>query len=358
MKYKNHTILLLLLSLIISSCIPLDTAIDAVCYDKSYYTIDYMSLQVNNKEDLTGNDEPYIINIGFRSKWGQSCSGSTIVMQQEAKGFTNFAEGDRWPFNDKMGLMEYPGIGWQKNNDLANIVNRINTQGVSVFGNIAIIIEDDNWPQSVRNQVGPLIAGAIKVALDEVVGTGGVINEQNIKDKLTTLLATLNLKIYDIIRLGGGAFLNSDDDIIGVDVNLNIDIPDYTLQLLGLNVNDFKVKINVGQLAGSVVDGYTENRNNIIQFLGVLVKNVVIIPSQGQIEMSLSFGGVPPSAPTSTAISRYNIEKKFTLKNQSGEIRAEYTIFGFQGFQCYGTLNPAVPNYTGNQVPIGSGICN
>ncbi|MBP6323704.1 MAG: hypothetical protein KA322_01600 [Chitinophagales bacterium] len=357
MKNHKHLVFLISISFFISSCIPLDNALDAVCYNKSYYTVDYMSLKVDDKEDIVGSDKPYIINVGFRSKWGQNCSGSTKVMEQEAKGVTPFAQGDRWPFNDKMGLMEYPSIGWQKNNDLANIINRINTDGVTIFGNVAIIIEDDNWPQAVRNQVGPLVANALKVALDEVVSTGGVINEQNIRDKLTTLVATLNIRLRDIIRLAGGAFLNSDDDIIGVDVNLNIDIPDYTLQLLGLNVNDFKVKINIGELAGTAVTAYTETRSNLVQFLGVLVNNILIIPSQGQIEVSLSFGGVPPSAPTSTSISRYNIEKKFTLKNQSGETRAIYTLYGFQGFQCYGTLNPAVPNYTGNQVAIGNGIC-
>ncbi|MFN8284765.1 MAG: hypothetical protein U0U67_16190 [Chitinophagales bacterium] len=348
---------ILLFTLINSGCVPNNPALDNVCLNKSYYYTDYGSLKVVKKEDGNAIDEPYIINTGFRAKWGVNCSGSVKTMEAPVKWYnTDYYEGDRWPIPDKMAEMDFVGIGWQQNNDLATIINRINTQGITIFGNVAIIMEEDNTTQNVKNQVAGIVNNALKIALDEVVGTGGVVNQQNINDRLTSLVGTLNLRLRDIIQLGIGAFIGSDDDIIGVDVNLNIDIPDYTLQLLNLTVNDFKVKVNVGAAAGAAVSGFFDNQNNAVQLIGVLVSNIVT-HSQGKIEISLSFGGIPPAIPTTAAWNRYNYEKTFTMKNQSDVTQAVYTLYGQQGFYCYGTLNPAVPPYYGNQVVLGNNIC-
>ncbi|MBK6274955.1 MAG: hypothetical protein IPF58_09735 [Saprospirales bacterium] len=347
------------LTLINSSCVPNNPVLDNVCLNKSYYFTDYGSLKVVKKEDGNNFDEPYIINTGFRARWGVNCSGSVKTMEAPVKWFdTPYYESDRWPIPDKMAEMDFVGIGWQQNNDLATIINRINTQGITIFGNIAIIMEEDNTTQNTKNQVALIVNNALKIALDEVVGTGGVVNQQNINDRLTSLVGTLNLRARDIIQLAVGALIGSDDDIIGVDVNLNIDIPDYTLQLLNLTVNDFKVKVNVGAAANAAVSGFLDNQNGIVKLIGILVNNTGIITnSQGKIDISLSFGGVPPAIPTTAAWNRYNYEKTFTMKNQSDITQAIYTLYGQQGFYCYGTLNPAVPPYYGNQVVLGNNIC-
>jgi len=347
------------LSLINTQCVPNNPVLDDLCLNKSYYFIDYGSLKVVKREDNIQSDEPYIINTGFRVKWGVNCSGSVKTMEHPIKHYDEpYYEGDRWPIPDMMAEMDFVGIGYQQNNDINAIINRINTQGVTIFGNVAVILEEDNTSQNTKNQMAAIINGALKIALDEVVGTGGVVNQQNINDQFTRLLGTLNLRMMDVIRAGAGALIGSDDDIIGVDVNLNIDIPDYTLQLLNLTVEDFRVKVNVGDALNSAVIGYTENQNGIVKLMGILIKNTnFLLNSQGKIEISVSFGGVPPTIPTGTILNRYNFEKTFTLKSQSDATRAIYTLYGEQSFRCFGLLTPPVPTYYGNQVVMGNNIC-
>ena len=73
------------LTLINSSCVPNNPVLDNVCLNKSYYFTDYGSLKVVKKEDGNNFDEPYIINTGFRARWGVNCSGSVKTMEAPVK---------------------------------------------------------------------------------------------------------------------------------------------------------------------------------------------------------------------------------------------------------------------------------
>lgn len=80
------------------------------------------------------------------------------------------------PIPDAMGAMWFDSCWATNASDIPTILNIIQNDGLQVMGNIVVVIEQDNWPQSLRNQIQNALNDAIRIVLQEVVETGGQIN--------------------------------------------------------------------------------------------------------------------------------------------------------------------------------------
>lgn len=111
-----------------------------------------------------------------------------------------------------------------------------------------------------------------------------------------------------------GAWLDGDDDLISAEVKLCVNLPSDIFKLLGINLNDMKINVNVGEALNSALE---EIDNGIAK--SYFVRNKMT-NSQGIIQVKLSIRGIEPEyiiqAPPS-----YRFD---TLWNQSNNIVAIY----------------------------------
>lgn len=189
-----------------------------------------------------------------------------------------------------------------------------------------IVLEQDNWPQSTRNQIQNALRDAIKAVLEESIETAGQIDQQNLNSKLLTAISQINLGTLRKIRLFLDAFGN-DDDIIGVHMNLFLGMPDSWLDLTGITQNDFKAAVNVGEALTSAA--------NINGTLGAIV-NPIILSSQGKIDFRVRVSGVGFSLPGTAG----DVNPVFNLYDQSNNLRATYELSLSKLVDCTGSSIP------------------
>ncbi|HMX61211.1 MAG TPA: hypothetical protein PKK18_12325 [Chitinophagales bacterium] len=204
--------------------------------------------------------------------------------------------GDAIPIPDEMGSMWFDSCWASNNSDLNYVLTNIQQNGLQIFGNVIVILEADEWPQAFRNSIQNTIRGALQVALEEAIETGGQINQQNLKDRVLFAVSQINLKAlinfkYIMNELITGLIIKTDDandDIMGVQMNLFLGLPDSWLDLIGITQNDFVTSIHVGEAATSAV--------NINGPIGNIVNNI-LINAEGKIDLRLRVSGVGFSLP-------------------------------------------------------------
>lgn len=332
---KISKTLIAVMTILIASCTPQQQ--DVICPPSPLRLVgaDVQNIKVLQHEDnrvIDGyTDEPYIMNVGFRVTLGKTC---TTVAQNmtptpcwASVNWSSAANGDAVPIPDEMGSMWFDAAWNTNGGNLQTVLSDIQQNGLQFFGNVMIILEQDNgWPQSTRNQIQNALRDAIKAVLEESIETGGQINQQNLNIKITTAISQINLGTLRKIRLFLNAF-GSDDDIIGVHMNLFLNLPDSWLDLTGITQNDLKVAVNVGEALTSVAEIHGP--------LGAIV-NPVILNSQGKIDFRVRISGVGFSLPGSAG----DVNPVFNMYDQSNNLKASYELSLSKLVDCTGSSIP------------------
>ncbi len=198
------------------------------------------------------------MNIGFRSTLGRHCSTVTQNMSPlpcwSSVNWSSSGDGITVPIPDAMGSMWFDSCWATNASDIPTILNIIQKDGLQVMGNVVVVLEQDNWPQSLRNQIQNALNDAIRIVLQEVVETGGQINNaQDLTTRLLDVTSQINLRAFRALRILMDASFDTDDDLIGVRLNLIFNLPNNWMDLLGITDQQFKASINVGEALQSVV---------------------------------------------------------------------------------------------------------
>jgi hypothetical protein len=330
-KIKN--LILAIMVLLVASCTPQQQ--DVICPPSPLRLVgaDVQNIKVIKHEDsgIHGNsDEPYIMNVGFRVTLGKTCStvaqNMTPTPCWASVNWSSAENGIAVPIPYEMGSMWFDKCWNTNGGNLQTVLTEIQQDGFQIFGNVVIVLEQDNWPQSTRNQIQNALRDAIKAVLEESIETAGQIDQQNLNSKLLTAISQINLGTLRKIRLFLDAFGN-DDDIIGVHMNLFLGMPDSWLDLTGITQNDFKAAVNVGEALTSAA--------NINGTLGAIV-NPIILSSQGKIDFRVRVSGVGFSLPGTAG----DVNPVFNLYDQSNNLRATYELSLSKLVDCTGSSIP------------------
>ena len=57
-----------------------------------------------------------------------------------------------------------------------------------------------------------------------------------------------------LLQIFLSAWLDGDDDLISAEVNLCVNLPSDIFKLLGINLNDMKINVNVGEVLNSALE--------------------------------------------------------------------------------------------------------
>lgn len=325
---KNSlTIACLLILLIVVSCTPDQQ--NAICPPSPSRLVgaDVLNVKIINHQDpfSRGNtDEPYIMNIGSRATFGRTCSAVAQNMSAApswaAVNWTSGSNGEAIPIPDAMGHMWFDSCWATNNTSISSVVTDIEKNGFQIFGNIIFIIEADDWPQGFRNSLQNTIRDAIQVVLQEVVETGGQVNQQNLRDRILFAISQINLRSlitvkYIMNELATTIFITDDanDDIMGVHMNLFLGLPDTWLDLTGITQNDLVTSVHIGEAISSAV--------NINGSLGSIV-NPIIVNAEGRVDLRLRISGVGFSLPGTAA----DVNPVFNMYDKDNILKGSYEL--------------------------------
>lgn len=212
------------------------------------------TLHVNQAQEdgiFSDGDEPYLVTIGFRSKF--RTPGSTRVFWSgDLHELGDLDSGDDVAIPPSMGFVEFPGVQILNRDDLL----RLNFP--EVFGAITIGLESDATPfDLVRDQI-ERVRGALQGELERLVERGELISDfaappdqitQEVRTKLAgavqNVINALNMSVGDAILAWLRSFSDPDDFIgfhafvfAGVDDSLATLLP--AMSSPQLNIGPFK----------------------------------------------------------------------------------------------------------------------
>jgi hypothetical protein len=184
----------------------------------STWNIRLEQLRVNDADEdgvFSDGDEPYLVAIGFRSRF--RTAGSTQVFWGEMldDDWANGVEsGDTRAIPGPMGTLEFPAV------DLPTLDQIVHGTFPEVLGSLVIAMESDATPfDAVRDKVHD-IEGVIRSQLTNLV-EGGALDLQNPGPQIKAAVKAAQDQLTPSIGEAIGLWLQSfgdPDDLVGVNV--------------------------------------------------------------------------------------------------------------------------------------------
>ncbi len=182
------------------------------------------SITVNDSEDNDAGDEPYVIQVGFRSKLGVPGSSDASVASQCSTG--NLPANDAAPNGTTVTIppgsadITFPGV---QNLDLADLAMDP-APPFEVIGTLSFVMERDGIFEScaVTDALRSLLAGTLEDALELLIANADT--PPTTEDLVNLVLENLG----DFVAAAGSLIaaviegLGNPDDIIGVAAQIHL----------------------------------------------------------------------------------------------------------------------------------------
>ena len=302
------------------------------------WSIDMKAIHVVDKEDrfFAGKDEPYMLQIGFRTTIGKDCSSNTTQVRimnpitgENALNIGSAGAGEDVLVPDFAGDVQFFDIK-PPSATINAIMNHINTNGLTIYGSFVIVLERDNTNPATIATLQNNLKSAIQISLDNLIGTQNFppTNLTETREEVLNVLKNLDFNGWQWLNLVVGSVIGTDDDIIGANAFIFVDLPQSMFTLLGINSNQIMTNINLGSALENVVDIALQNVpsefvQKITQWKPIsnLIDNVTT-KAQGIISLGITFGG--------TGYRHFydNSALEFVLKDQSYQAICRYKIRG------------------------------
>jgi hypothetical protein len=206
------------------------------------WTVRPVSVTVNDDEDNDGGDEPYIIQVGFRSKVGVDNSSSTSISSQCYRN--RLPAGNAAPNGSTVTIpagsadVTFSGV---KNLDIADIAT--NAAPFEVIGTLSFVMERDGifGGCAVSDALRSALLGVIRDALELLIA------ESPVPPTTEELIDLVVSNLGDFISAAGSLIgavlegLGNPDDVIGVAAQVHLptkggltDLVNGALDLAGL----------------------------------------------------------------------------------------------------------------------------
>ncbi|MBM3661424.1 MAG: hypothetical protein FJW94_00820 [Actinobacteria bacterium] len=233
-----------------------------------------VSIEVLDQEDTDGGDEPYVIQIGFRSKLGVAGSTDVSIASQCRSGALPPA--DSGPVGAVVSVppgsadISFPGVTNLDVGDLA-----LGFAPLEIIGTLAFVAERDGIFATCA--ITDLLDSSVRPLLDDALEL--LIASQPVPPTQEQLIALITDNISSLLGVIGGliaAFIEgfgNPDDIIGIAAQIHLPTagaftnllntafqiaglfePDLSLGILPLDQLGSGLKIRVGSLTSSTVD--------------------------------------------------------------------------------------------------------
>jgi hypothetical protein len=218
---------------------------------------------VIDQDDWDAGDEPYVIQMGFRSKYGKPNTSSSSVVSQcpwTVPATDAVPAGTTHAVPDGAAAITFPEV---QNLDIGDVL--FNLAPLEIFGTLTIVMERDvvlgscEWSEVFRS-MQPLINQVLNAALGS---PQNAVSEEELINILVSNISTfLNTAAHVIGTQLEGLFA-SPDDLLGLAVQIHLptkgafrDLLDIGLQLAGISNG----QIPIEELTGTEVPPYMKVR--------------------------------------------------------------------------------------------------
>lgn len=232
------------------------------------WTVKPVSIEVINQEDWDPGDEPYVIQLGFRSKLGVPNSSSASVVSQcrtpAAMPATNVGTpGTVVPIPAGSADMTFPAV---QNLDVGDIL--LETAPLEIFGTLTFAMERDGvfaGSCAVTDMLESVLVNTLADALDLLIaGADTPPTQQDLIDLIVDNLGDFVSAIPGLIAAALEG-LGNPDDILGVAVQIHLptagaftDLLKFGLAIAGLENGAIEsddlpssLKVRIGSLTPS-----------------------------------------------------------------------------------------------------------
>jgi hypothetical protein len=199
------------------------------------------SVQVIDQEDFDAGDEPYAIQVGFRSKLGVPNSAAAFVVSQCNSG--------AFPMPDPTSNVGTPGtvvpVGGAditfpeaQNLDIGDVL--LETAPLEIFGTMSFVMERDvligtcAWTETIN----AVLPGILRDSLNLLIGQSPIPpTEQQLVDLVVGLLDDFLAVIPGAIAIAVEGVGASSDDLLGVALQIHLPTAGAFTNLLDLGLN-------------------------------------------------------------------------------------------------------------------------
>lgn len=226
------------------------------------------SLQVIDQEDWDAGDEPYVIQLGFRSKLGLPFSSQAWVNSQ-CNNFTGLPPanaappGSTWYYPTGAADIVFPEV---KNLDVGDVL--LQTARFEIFGTFTFVMERDTafsscaWADTITNVMPGILIDSLNllIAQQPVPPT-----EQQLVDFIVAQIDNFLAAAIGALAIQLEGLVGGEDDLLGIVAQIHLpmigtlaSLVDFGLQVAGLNngIVDVpelgtNVKLRIGNLLPS-----------------------------------------------------------------------------------------------------------
>lgn len=203
-----------------------------------------VSVQVLDQEDPDAGDEPYVIQLGFRSKLGvEGSSSASVVSQCEAGAIPAIdagAPGSVLTVPEGSADITFPEA---QNLDVGDVL--LGTAPLEIFGTLSFVVERDglfDGSCAMTDLLRNVLVGTLTDALDALIaGSDTPPTEEELIDLIVSNLDDLLSAVPGLIALALEG-LGNPDDILGVAAQIHLptagaftDLLAFGLALAGLD---------------------------------------------------------------------------------------------------------------------------
>jgi hypothetical protein len=212
------------------------------------------SIEVIDQEDWDPGDEPYVIQMGFRSKYGKPNTSMSFVASQcpwSIPATDTATPGSTYAIPDGAAAITFPEV---QNLDIGDVL--FNLAPLEIFGTLTIAMERDvvlgscEWTEVFRS-MQPLINQVLNAAL----GTPqNAVSEEELINILVANISTFLNTAAHLIGTQLEGMFTSPDDLLGLAIQIHLPTKGTFTDLLNLGLT--LAGISNGQIP---VDGLPEN---------------------------------------------------------------------------------------------------
>lgn len=197
-----------------------------------------VSIEVVEKEDFDPGDEPYVIQLGFRSKLGVESSSQVSVRSgcraNQLPATDVGTNGTVVPIHPGGSDIEFPDA---QNLDVGDIL--LETAPLEIFGTMSFVMERDGifaGACAVTDMIQNVLSGVMKDALDILIAGSAVPpTEQELIDLIVGNLGDFLSAVPGLIAATIEG-LGDPDDILGVAIQIHLPTAGAFTNLLDLGL--------------------------------------------------------------------------------------------------------------------------
>ncbi len=236
-----------------------------------------VSVEVIDQEDFDAGDEPYVIQVGFRSKLGVPNSADAFVVSQCNSG--------AFPMPDPNSNIGTPGtvvpVGGAditfpeaQNLDIGDVL--LETAALEIFGTMSFVMERDvligtcAWTETIN----AVLPGILRDSLNLLIGQSPIPpTEQQLIDLIVGLLDDFLAVIPGAIAITVEGVGASPDDLLGTAIQIHLPTAGTFTSLLDLG-------LNLAGLDNGILD-LEELPGNVVFRIGKLLPSSASMPMEG-----------------------------------------------------------------------------